>query len=188
MAEIDPAVSSELADRVANELEADERLLWVGQPRLDLATRPAFFLVPFGIVFAGFAVLWMVLAGAMTGGLMAPCALPFIAVGIGLIASPVWLRSQARKTLYALTNRRAIIWEPAWFGATTVRNYTAAGLGHMSRTERADGSGDLVFEEITTYGSNNNGTSSRTTRRGFLSIDKVREVEELVRRTLLSAS
>ena len=66
-----------------------------------------------------------------------------------------------------------------------MRNYTAAGLGHVSRTERADGSGDLVFEEITTYASNSNGGGWQTTRRGFMGIDRVRDVEELVRRTLL---
>jgi len=187
MRDIHSSLSPELADRVAAELAPDERLLWVGQPRLDLATRPAFFLVPFGVVFAGFALVWMVGAVLLTGGLLAPCGLPFIAVGIGFIASPVWLRRRARKTLYALTDRRAIVWEPGWFGAIAVRSYTAAGLGRMSRTERSDGSGDLVFEEILTISSTSEGTRWHTTRRGFLSIDKVREVEEMVRQALLSS-
>jgi hypothetical protein len=153
---------------------------------MDLSVRPAFFLVPFGIFFGGIAAVWMVVAGFMTMGLMVPCGLPFLAVGIGLIASPIWLRSMARRTLYALTDRRALIWQPGWFGSATVRSYTAAGLGHISRRERRDGSGDLVFEEFTTYSHGSNGPSSHTTRRGFLAINNVREVEELVRRTLLS--
>src|SRR5687767_14036215 len=76
MLEIDSTLSPELTDRVKAELAQDERLVWVGQPRLDLATRPAFFLVPFGVVFAGFSLFWIVGAGLMTGGLMAPCGLP----------------------------------------------------------------------------------------------------------------
>jgi hypothetical protein len=187
MRDIDSSLSPELADRVAAELAQDERLLWVGQPRLDLATRPAFFLVPFGIVFACIALVWMGGAVLLTGGLMAPCALPFIAVGIGLIASPVWLRRRARNTLYVLTDRRAIVWEPGWFGAIAVRSYTAAGLGRMSRIECSDGSGDLVFEEVLTISSTSEGTHSHTTRRGFLCIDKVREIEDMVRQTLLSS-
>jgi hypothetical protein len=186
MSAIDPTLSAQMGDRVAAELAGDERLLWIGQPRPDLATRPALFLVPFGVVFAAFAVVWMVGAGLMSAGIMTPCGLPFLAIGIALVASPAWLRSRARNTLYALTDRRAIIWEPGWFGSLTVRNYTAAGLGRMSRTERSDGSGDLVFEEITTINSSSNSTTTQITRRGFLCIDKVREVEDLVRRTLLS--
>jgi hypothetical protein len=176
-------IPSELADRVARELEPDEKLLWAGQPRLDLATRPAYLLVPFGCFFTGFSLLWIVGAGLMTLGLLAPCGLPFIAVGIGMLASPVWLRSMARKTIYAVTDRRAIVWQPGWFGRVAVQSFTAAGLGQMSRVERADGSGDLVFQVHTTgYGDN-----TRTERRGFLAIDHVKEVEDLVRKTLVTS-
>jgi hypothetical protein len=181
----DSSLTPELADRVAAELGRDEELVWAGQPRVDLATRPAFFLVPFGIVFTGFAVVWMVVAGLFTFGLLAPCGLPFIAVGIALIASPAWLRSRARRTIYALTNQRAIIWEPTWFRSSTVRKYTPAGLGRISRHERSDGSGDLVFEEFTTYTNDSDGSNWHRTRRGFMGIDAVREIEELLRRTLL---
>jgi hypothetical protein len=186
MSEVDPVLSAQNGDRVAAELAPNERLVWLGQPRFDLATRPAWFLVPFGIVFTIISLVIFGAFAAFTAGIMAPCALPFIAAGVFLIASPIWLRNRARKVLYALTDRRAIIWEPGWFGRITIRNYTAAGLGRMSRVEGPDGSGDLVFEEITTVSSSNSGTSTYTTRRGFLCIDKVREVDELVRRTLLS--
>ena len=57
----------------------------------------------------------------------------------------------------------------------------------MARIERSDGSGDLVFEEVLTFSSTSEGTQSHTTRRGFLSIDKVREIEDLVRQTLVSS-
>lgn len=172
----------ELAERVAAELATDEELLWIGQPRLDLAVRPAYFLVPFGIVFTGFALVWVFVSFLLTFGLMAPCGLPFIAVGVGLVASPVWLRALARKTAYGVTGRRAIIWQPSWFGRSTVQSFTASGLGQLTRTQRPDGSGDLVFQvAVTGFGDN-----SRTERRGFLAINHVKDVEELVRKTLLA--
>jgi hypothetical protein len=172
----------ELADRVAAELSPDEKLVWVGQPRLDLAVRPAYLLVPCGIVFTGMALVWVVVAFLITFGLLAPCALPFVAVGVVFIASPVWLRGLARKTVYALTSRRAIIWQPSWFGRVTVQSFTALGLGQMSRMERPDGSGDLVFQVyVTGFGEN-----AHTERRGFMAIDNVKDVEELVRKTLLA--
>jgi hypothetical protein len=171
----------ELAERVAAELAPGEELVWVGQPRLDLAVRPAYFLVPFGIVFTGFALVWIVVSFLLTFGLLAPCGLPFVAVGVGLIASPAWLRALARRTVYALTGRRAIVSQPSWFGRVRVQSFTAAGLGQMSRTERPDGSGDLVFQvRVAGFGED-----ARAERQGFLAIDHVREVEDLVRKTLL---
>src|SRR6202035_2197504 len=105
----------------------------------------------------GLALVWIVVAVIVSAGLMAPCGLPFVAVGILLMVSPVWLRRRARQTIYAPTDPRAIGWERAWWGTVTVRHYSAAGLGRMSRSERADGSGDLVFEEFTTVSSTTDG-------------------------------
>jgi hypothetical protein len=57
----------------------------------------------------------------------------------------------------------------------------------MIRRDFEDGSGDLVFEESIQV---QNGTRTRSTvgvlGHGFLGIDNVREVEELVRKALLS--
>jgi hypothetical protein len=194
------SLSPELESRLQSELQPGERLVWAGQPRPDLVSRQAWLLVPCGVVFTGFALFWMVTAGGMAavaGGVNGgfgslfgcfPCfGIPFVLVGLFMLTSPVWLRRQAHKTLYALTDRRAILFEPKWFRMATVRSYTAAGLSHLTRRERPDGSGDLVFEEFTTSNLDSDGNRSySTTRRGFLAIDRVREVEELVRKTLLA--
>jgi len=91
-------------------------------------------------------------------------------------------RRAAQKTCYALTDRRAIIWEPR-VGGVRVRSYRPEQLSQLSRCERSDGSGDLIFEEISTiYG---NGRRLHYGRSGFVAIDRVREIEMLVRKTLL---
>jgi len=51
----------------------------------------------------------------------------------------------------------------------------------MMRHENADGSGSLVFREEIMF--DDDGTSTRS--RGFLNIARVREVEDLIRQTLL---
>ena len=178
-----PLVAPDVLDRVAAELEDGEKLVWAGQPRVDLMVRKAYFLVPFGVVFTGFSAVWIVVALVLTAGLLAPCGLPFAAIGIGMILSPIWLRSMARKTVYLLTDRRAIVFHPRIFGRTTVQSFTAAGLGQMARSERSDGSGDLIFEEFRT----GSGDSARTEQRGFLAVDDVKRVEELIRQTLLTS-
>jgi hypothetical protein len=138
-----------------------------------------------GIIFGGFG-------GANNGfaGLFM-CfplfGLPFVLIGLAMFASPWWAARKARRTCYAITNRRAIIWDAGWWGRMEVRSYEPSGLGRIVRTEYADGCGDLVFEEIVSYGRDSDGDrTSRTIRHGFLAIENVREVEDLLRKTLLS--
>src|SRR6516162_286502 len=166
-----PHLTPEQEARVQAELQRDESLVWVGQPRPDLAARGACFLVAMGVFFVVFSLFWIGMAlfvggmfarqGIGPGGILpmifAVCGLPFVAVGIFMLSSPAWLRARARRTIYALTDRRAIVWEAGWFGTTMTRSYTRAGLGRMSRQENADGSGDLIFEEYVTYGTDSHG-------------------------------
>jgi hypothetical protein len=155
-------------------------------------------LVVFGIFFTGFSLLWLlltfgigfVLVGAGGGGLeiagipflvFGLFGLPFLLIGVGLLTAPIWNRKWARRVCYLLTDQRAITWEPTLFGGVTVRSFNRDGLGRITRHENADGSGSLVFHEYTVSDSD----GSTTHRRGFMHIDKVRFVEELIRRTLL---
>jgi hypothetical protein len=119
-------------------------------------------------------------------------------VGVGLLLSPLWLalsrRRQQARSCYALTTRRALVWEPA-SGGQCLHSYDPPRLGALNRIERDDGSGDLVFEEYTyTYQVNVAPAGSPPSyqsrqgigQRGFMNIARVREVERLLRQTLLS--
>jgi hypothetical protein len=110
--------------------------------------------------------------------------LPFVFVGLGMLTAPYWLARKARRTCYALTNRRAIVFDVSWRGAVTVYSYGPDQLAKQYRRENADGGGDLVFEEITTVNRSSDGPSTTTTKRGFLAIDDVRAVEALLRKSL----
>jgi hypothetical protein len=110
-----------------------------------------------------------------------------VAVGLGMLGSPFWMWRRARRTCYALTERRAILWEPGWFGSVDVRSYGPDDLGKTHRVQRRDGGGDLVFEEVVTLHRRHDGHRSANVRRhGFLGVDDVRDVEQRLRRTLLS--
>ena len=59
-----------------------------------------------------------------------------------MLTAPIWMPKRIRRIIYALTDRRALIFEPNWFGkAYTVRSYTAAGLGRMYRVDRGQRGG-----------------------------------------------
>ena len=191
-------LSPDLDAMVRGELAADEKLVWVGQP---IPGRMTMVMIPIsimGIFFTGFSVIWIVMALAIVGGGIAAATgrpafglggvvfalfgLPFLAVGLGMLTSPIWAGRRALRTCYALTNRRVIVWEPGWFGGVQVRSYRAEELGSMTRNQRADGSGDLIFREFTTYAPNGR---RNVTRHGLMAIERVREVEALIRSTLL---
>lgn len=191
------SLPDELDARVRSELRDGEQLLWVGQPRPGRYARQAIPIVLFGIPWTAFALFWTAMAsGMLFGGNGGPgkfeaffaCfplfGVPFVLIGLGMLSSPYWLWRQAKRTCYALTDRRAIIWQADKFGSVSVRSYGPEALGKVYRTEYADGSGDLVFEEVVSLGRNGDRITT-TTRHGFMAISNVREIEELLRKVLL---
>jgi hypothetical protein len=189
-------VASDLdEDVIRRELQPGEVMLWNGRGthfRMGVTAIPA---VLFGTFFAGFAIFWIAMAtvmGGKQGGaigifqIIFPLfGVPFLLVGLGVMASPFWAKRRAKNTLYALTNRRAIILEAAWFGSSrTVHSYEPSGLGAMTRVEHQDRSGDLVFERKIT-GTQKNGRPI-TKKVGFIGVPNVREVETAVRDALLA--
>lgn len=185
--------------RIQSELDRGEKLVWTGQPIPRRFTRQSLPIVLFGIPWTAFSVFWMAGASGMLFGVGGNKAagldvfhvvfplfgLPFVIIGLAMLSSPFWIRRKALGTLYALTDQRAILWEAGWFGAVEVRSYRPRDLTKMHRLEFANGDGDLVFEEVITFGSNSNGSrTTNTQRHGFLGVSNVREVEQLLKRTL----
>jgi len=89
-----------------------ERILWVGRPDERILFAPGdAYLIPFSIFWAGFAVFWE--AGALRSGagpLFAVWGIPFVAIGLYLVVGRFFYkRYRKRRTLYAVTTRRALI-------------------------------------------------------------------------------
>ncbi len=194
---MDP-LPEELEIRLRAELRGGEQLVWSGQPIPGRIMRSAIPIMLFGIPFTGLAIFWLANAsgflfggsgnGAGNGFVVFPLfGIPFLLVGLGMLTSPTWMRRRARGTCYALTNLRAIVWTPGFFRGMEVRSYQAPDLDRMTRRDFGDGSGDLIFEEFFTTTRDCNGfTQSRRNERGFMGIEDVKNVEDQIRRTLLS--
>lgn len=197
----DGNLSADWIERVEAELGDGERLIWAEQPVVGRYARQALPIVLFGIPFTAFALFWMASAWVMMFGfpgggrevqgpglpfsLFPYFGIPFVLVGLGMLSSPFWYSRQAKRTCYALTSQRAIIWQGSTFGSVSVRSYGAEALGKISRTEHPDGSGDLVLEQIVEEGTDSDGhRTARTIRHGFIAISNVKQVEALLRRTL----
>lgn len=185
--------------RIRSELRQGERLVWAGQPLPGRHARQAWPMVLFGIPWTAFSVFWIVAASGILAGGVGPrgggsftflgflfplFGVPFVLIGLGMLSSPYWVGRMASRTSYGLTDRRAIICQAGWGGSIEVRSFGPAELTRIQRIEYPDGSGDLIFEEFLLPNRNQRGYQNITQRRGFLAIDRVREVEDLIRKTL----
>lgn len=185
-------LSRQLQSELERELAPGERVVWSGQPIPSRYSRGTLPIVLFGIPWTGFAVLWTAMAFVGTRSLKGDDAmstgfrwlfplwgLPFIAIGVGMLSSPWWLKRRAGRVLYAVTDRRAILFEPARRGARKVRSFEPAALQALERTEHPDGSGDLIFARQAWRDSDGD---RRTSQVGFTGVSRVREVEEVIRK------
>ena len=168
-----------LDNLLRDELKPGERLLWCGQPN---PWRMAFkLIIPFIVGLAFFSVATFMIVNAILknevnefswgslGAVLFFCV--FAVVGFSTAFSPVWAWYAARKTIYAITSKRALVIKSA--RGVSVFNHAPECLGSVSRKQRADGSGDLLLygysHDINPYSPDD-----------FFGIPDVREVERIL--------
>ncbi len=130
-------------DGWAGLLDDDETIVWQGRPDGGFVFRPSMlFSTIFGILFSGFALLWMI-GAAQSGGMFWMFGLLHFGVGIAIIFGGLFSTSFVRRyTWYTLTNKRAFIAKKLPFVGRSIRSYPIS-----SRTviEYHDGRFSSVF-------------------------------------------
>ena len=137
-----------------------ERIVWEGNPAAALIFRPIeAFLIPFSLLWAGFAVFWNVSVWTMNGATadlpFKLFGLPFLLTGLYITAGRFWLDRRLRQNLYYfVTNRRILILKGA--SRSTLKSVDIERLPALELNERADGSGTIRFgPPVNWFGSNN---------------------------------
>ncbi|MFM9941739.1 MAG: hypothetical protein ACKVP7_19820 [Hyphomicrobiaceae bacterium] len=171
---------------------AGEIVKWAGKPnprRAFLQGTAAWLMgIPWcALMFTIFTVLVLAVfsgkppKGGVTlmMGLMMAGALVFVSafvmVGIGMMAVPFWAWWNARRTVYAITDRRIL---KMTYGRTSVVTSIAPDrIVRQTRTERRDGSGTLSL--VTGYEKDSDGDVSAKTEELF-AVPRVREAERLI--------
>jgi len=97
-------------DIISKELLPNETILWNGQPSLEKTfTKFDIFLVPFSILWGGFAIIWFVIA-TVVGGIFGLFGIPFVVIGIYIMFGRFLVKKENKKrTYYAITNARLLV-------------------------------------------------------------------------------
>ncbi len=176
-------IPNKLRKKVDKELEAGEFIRWVEQPIPSLLTLESASVFLFGIPWTIFAVHWTWGAGipdlSKGGrpelfGLM--FGLPFILVGLWMLFSPIWEWLKAFRTVYLITDKRAISIEDGWI--TTIRSFTPEQLKDVYRKERRGGTGDVI---ITTQIWKDREGDLKSKEIGFVRVRNPKEIERLLK-------
>lgn len=125
-------------------LRTDERLVWTGAPTQGLLlTAQDIYLIPFSLLWGGFAIFWESTVLATDGlGFMALFGIPFVVVGLFVIFGRFIVDARLRGGMvYGLTDRRALVLRRR-FG----ESLSTVGLGDDIALDRhADGTGTVRF-------------------------------------------
>jgi hypothetical protein len=141
--------------RVAEALVPGEHVLWSDKPDDRRWFYPEdLVLVPFSLLWGGFAIFWevSVLASISTHGgtgarfLFSLWGVPFVVIGLYLIFGRLlarrWLR---RGSQYVLTDRRVLSFSPSWRGATHVKMIWLGSSPPLEKHIRENGQGTLCI-------------------------------------------
>jgi hypothetical protein len=171
-------------------LLSGERVLWTTHPKrgLALSARDG-FLIPFSLMWGGFALFWNVAVWSFpdTGSdnpdlFFKLWGLPFLVAGIYFVIGRFFHDAAIRKKMfYAVTDQRILI-----LRGLKLTSLDIDRLPRLELSENRDGTGTLTFE-ATNFGpwGGMNGFSwwlpALSTAAQFFRIDNARKVYELIR-------
>jgi hypothetical protein len=182
-------MSDSFTSSIARELTSDERLLWQGRPRGGIRLRGSdFFLIPFSLLWGGFAIVWesaalfVIPKNDAAAWLFPLFGIPFVLFGLYFIFGRFIVDKKIRDgSEYAVTNRRAII--VSGFFTRKVRSINLQSTPEITLAERADKSGTIAFGTAQPFGwcAQSNlwfpGTSSQA---AFEMVENVRSVNDII--------
>lgn len=185
--------------RIKAELELGERLLWASRPypkmetpRFGLYLAPTVAVIFLAAACLAFANAWGYLGRPATDGssFLGGCLFSTFGCLIGwFVVAGLWFQRNERirmdDTLFAVTDRRALVWSPVGrSGSFHVLSVVLGRLTGVSRLEHPDGTGDLLFGSENGYCDFGEDCVRRPI--SFQHVPNVRQVERIVRQNLLN--
>jgi hypothetical protein len=144
-------------DVFSSELQPGETIEWSGQPNPSVIFhREDWFAIPFGLMWGGFAIFWLIAASGLWNIFQnktnhpfeifaAIWGTPFVIAGQYLIWGRfIYQRWRKKRTYYALTNRRALIVEHGFRNRTSSSAFFDS-VPTVDKRVRYDGIGSISF-------------------------------------------
>ena len=189
---IKPTMPAALKAAVDRETRG-EVVRWSGVTGPGLHRWAAFGIWLFAIPWLAFALAWEGTVLAMLfksgpppikqgnwpilwGWAFALFGLPFVLVGLGMMAAPFYALRKAARTVYALTDTRLLVIE-AGGKATTVKTIIPQRIVSTSRIERSDGAGSLTLTLGAAKDSDGDTVIERET---LMAVPQVQRLEQLL--------
>jgi len=133
-----------LQSELREHLNQDEHLLWTGTPKSGIVFRTAdLFLIPFSIIWCGFAVVWVVMASSGSG-VFALFGVPFVIIGLIFVFGRFFIDAKQREnTVYGFTEDRILI--KSGIFSKKIKSLNIKTLSDIEMTEKKDGTGTISF-------------------------------------------
>jgi len=162
-----------------------EKIVWWGQPAQGLLfTSRDWLLIPFSLVWGGFAIFWETAVLSSNGPFfMKLWGIPFVLIGLYFVAGRFLLDAWIRRGLYyAVTDKRVLIFRSGPF-----RKFTAINLAQLpdaNLSESSGGRGTIRFGAVAPMWSGNHfsWTPSLDPAPQFIAIEDARNVFDHIQR------
>ncbi|MEG3438851.1 hypothetical protein V0288_17115 [Pannus brasiliensis CCIBt3594] len=185
------AKRSNLRENLEKELEPGESIEWIEQPIARFFIRSTVITALAGVFALGFISFWLygwlemtTLRGARTTDPMSNwvrnsgefVGIFGILIAIVPLSVPILHWLEMRGTIYAITNRRAILLKPGF--PRVVQSFFPRESVMIERRDNVDGSGDLI---VFTHRSKDFDNDTITREFGFKYLRNPREFEKMLR-------
>lgn len=143
-----------------------EYVLWKGRPEKgNVLTKRELTMLPFALLWTGFAVFWEYFAIRSSGSLFfCLWGMPFVCIGLYMLFGQFIYKAYLRdKTFYVVTNQKLMI---KW--GKKLQVYTAGDLPPMNIVFHKNGNGTILFENVWYAGNRR--------RSGVFSLDNLPDV------------
>ena len=177
----DWGLNSQDVARVRHLVTAEEELLLVVKPRTAPRSDLYFQMVPGALLVA----VLLCRMGMLQELEWVPIVimLPFLLIGIAALSSPWRYRWRMQRTLYLLTNRRAIVLEPRWC-RMRVRDFALQPDMVKQVVSEPQGHGDIIFTKERRWQFGGRRIYYGWSPVGFLAVPKVQRVAQMIAETI----
>ncbi|MCR5799269.1 MAG: hypothetical protein K6G69_04265 [Lachnospiraceae bacterium] len=154
-------------------MRLDEFEMWTGKPEPGkLLSKEDAYLIPFSVVWAGFAIFWTIGAIVASGSAgVALYGMVFVAIGLYMSIGRLIVKAYKNSnTFYVITNQRIIINE-----SNRIRSVERSHLPDFSTELFPDGTGNIYFAS----GTETSGYSRKPSDQTAFTLRHIKDVDSV---------